>query len=315
MEANAESEPESCPGSGTIQNFVATLRDIRRVSLYTVRNYQQALRDFCLWAEKNGGFTGDFGKISRRLMRDFIIEKQHSHSRATLHNHLAALRSLYRHLQRNGVVDASPLTGLRSPKLPKRLPRFLTERQMADLLAAPEKLHRADRLDGWTRTRDEAMLEFLYGAGLRVSELCGLNYASIDFSSGLVRVLGKGRKERLVPIGAAALASARRLRAATPRSNRDEDAVFTTGRESIERLYPRAVQLRLKLYLAAAELPPDLTPHKLRHTCATHMLDHDADLRVIQEQLGHASLSTTQIYTHVSLARLKRTYALAHPRA
>lgn len=315
MEADAESETGSFPGSETVQQFVATLRDIRRVSPYTVRNYQQALRDFCVWANKNGGFTGDFNKIPRRLMRDFIIEKQLTHSRVTLHNHLAALRALYRHLLRNHGVNASPLTGLRSPKLPKHLPRFLTEHQMANLLAAPEKLHRAGRLDGWTRTRDEAILEFLYGAGLRVSELCGLNYASIDFSNGLLRVLGKGRKERLVPVGATAMEAIRRLRATTPRSNRDGDAVFTTGRESTEHLYPRLVQLRLKLYLEAAGLPPDLTPHKFRHTCATHMLNHDADLRVIQEQLGHASLSTTQIYTHVSLARLKRTHALAHPRA
>jgi integrase/recombinase XerC len=131
-------EIEEFPGRDQVRDFVEMLRDIRRVSPYTVRNYQQALRDFCLWAGKNGGFTGDFGKVSRRLMRDFIIEKQLTHSRVTLHNHLAALRTLYRHLQRNGVVDASPLTGLRSPKLPKRLPRFLTEHQMADLLAAPE---------------------------------------------------------------------------------------------------------------------------------------------------------------------------------
>jgi integrase/recombinase XerC len=295
--------------------FVETLRDIRRVSPYTVRNYQQALRDFCLWAKQTSGFSGDFGKISRRTARDFIIEKQHTHSRATLHNHLAALRAFYRNLLRNKAVSSSPFTGLRSPKLPKRLPRFLTEQQMSALLSAPQTLHRAESLDGWTRTRDEAILEFLYGAGLRVSELCNLNYANINFSNGLLRVLGKGRKERLVPVGSVALDAARRLREITPRSNQAESAVFTSHQESPERLTPRAVQLLLKKYLTTAGLPPDITPHNLRHTCATHLLNHDADLRVIQEQLGHASLSTTQIYTHVSLARLKRTHALAHPRA
>ncbi|MDR2863060.1 MAG: site-specific integrase, partial [Puniceicoccales bacterium] len=115
--------------------FVETLRDIRRVSPYTVRNYQQALRDFCLWAKQSSGFSGDFGKISRRTARDFIIEKQHTHSRATLHNHLAALRAFYRNLLRNKAVLSSPFTGLRSPKLPKRLPRFLTEQQMSVLLS------------------------------------------------------------------------------------------------------------------------------------------------------------------------------------
>jgi integrase/recombinase XerC len=303
------------PGKPLVSEFIATLRDVRLASPHTVRNYWQALRDFCLWAARAGGFTGDFRRLPRRLVRDFIIEKQLTHSRATLHNHLAALRSFYRHLLRAGTVDASPLTGLHSPKLPKKLPRFLSERQMSALLDAPRKLHEAGRLGAWERVRDEAILELLYGAGLRVSELCGLDHGNVDYAGGLVRVLGKGNKERVVPAGAAALAAARRLRETTPRSNRPADPLFTVRPESAERLYPRAVQLLLKRHLAAAGLPPDLTPHKLRHTCATHLLDHDADLRVIQEQLGHATLSTTQIYTHVSAARLKRAHTLAHPRA
>lgn len=301
------------PGADAVRDFIRTLCQERRLSAYTARNYRQALRDFCRWAEKSGGFTGDFNQLSRRLVRDFVIEKQQTHARATLHNHLAALRSFYRHLLRKKRVDASPLIGLRSPKLPRKLPRFLTEQQVADLLAAPEQLHRAGRIDAWERTRDQAVLECLYGAGLRVAELCGLDYAQVDFSSGVVRVLGKGNKERIVPVGSVALDAIRQLRALTPRSNRDGDPVFTTARH--RRLYPRAVQLLLKRYLAAADLPRDLTPHKLRHTCATHLLNHDADLRLIQEQLGHASLSTTQIYTHVSLARLKNAHAKAHPRA
>jgi integrase/recombinase XerC len=303
------------PGQATVADFIRMLRDERHLSAYTVRNYTQALRDFCLWAQTEGGFDGDFGRLPSRLVRDFIIEKQRTHARPTLHNHLAALRTLYRYLLRNGTVAASPLTGLRSPKLLRKLPRFLTERQMAALLNAPELLHRAERIGAWERTRDQAILECLYGAGLRVSELCGLDYANVDFSSGLVRVLGKGNKERVVPVGAVAIGAVAQLRALTPRANRADDPVFTTDDTGVRRLYPRAVQLLLKRHLDAAGLPPDLTPHKLRHTCATHLLNHDADLRTIQEQLGHASLSTTQIYTHVSLARLKRTHALAHPRA
>jgi integrase/recombinase XerC len=301
------------PGSAAISAFARELATARHLSPNTVRNYSQALRDFCLWAQHEANFTGDFSTITRRLARDFIIEKQHTHERSTVGNHLAALRAFYRWLLRKGEISASPLTGLRSPKLPKKLPRFLTEPQMAALLQSPAKLHEAGRLDAWTRLRDQAILEFLYGAGLRVSELCALNYADIETSSGLLRVLGKGRKIRVVPVGNVAIEALRQLRLLTQNTGRDTP-VFTTTAAGTERLYPRAVQLLLKRHLAAAGLPPDLTPHKLRHTCATHLLDHDADLRLIQEQLGHASLSTTQIYTHVSLARLKAAHQLAHPR-
>jgi integrase/recombinase XerC len=186
---------------------------------------------------------------------------------------------------------------------------------MAMLLAAPERMLCNGWCDEWTRIRDEAILECLYGAGLRISELCGLNYSHINFSNGLVRVLGKGNKERIVPAGMTAVEAVNRLRKATPNAAHGDQPVFTTKKGNIKRLYPRAVQLLLKHCLDAAGLPTDLTPHKLRHTCATHLLDHNADLRFIQEQLGHASLSTTQIYTHVSLARLKSAHAAAHPRA
>ncbi|MDR2429395.1 MAG: tyrosine recombinase XerC [Puniceicoccales bacterium] len=301
------------PGADLVAQFVCLLRDERRVSPCTIRNYQQALRDFCLWAKKNGGFAGDFKKLSRRLVRDFVIEKQRVLSRATLQNHLSALRAFYRFLLRRRVAEFSPLAGLRSPRLERRLPRFLTEPQMAKLLAMPGVLHDEKRIGEWERLRDEAVLECLYGAGLRVSELCGLDYAHVEFESGLVRVLGKGSRERVVPVGRVACEAIRRLRSVSPRPEGSPDAVFTTARK--QRLYPRAVQLLMKRYLERAGLPGDLTPHKLRHTCATHLLNHDAGLRIIQEQLGHASLSTTQIYTHVSLARLKRIHSAAHPRA
>jgi integrase/recombinase XerC len=302
------------PGAAEVAAFARSLAEVRRVSPHTVRNYAQALRDFCLWAQTAGGFSGDFGKLPRRLVRDFVIEKQRTHERSTLHNHLAALRSFYRWLLRDGKVSASPLAGLHSPKLPKKLPRFLTETQMTSLLRAPARLHAAGRIDAWTRLRDQAILECLYGAGLRVAELCALDYADIDFESGLVRVLGKGNKERVIPVGIVAVGAIRQLRPPSPGVSRS-GAVFATDPSGGKRLYPRAVQLLLKRHLAAAGLPSDLTPHKLRHTCATHLLNHDADLRLIQEQLGHASLSTTQIYTHVSLARLKMAHKLAHPRA
>lgn len=314
--ASCQQEPESFPGCEVVAEFVGTLKHGRHMSPYTVRNYGQALRDFCLWARKSSGFQGDFQKVSRRLIRDFIIEKQHTHARTTLHNHLAALRSFYRHLLKHGRVDASPLAGLRAPKLPKKLPRFLTEEETARLLETPLKLHNAGRIDTWTFARDQAILECLYGAGLRIAELCSLSYENIDFAEGLMRVIGKGSKERIVPAGSVARDALLRLRQLVPAaSGTGKKPVFTMTPGHPAQIVPRTVQKRLKCYLAAAGLPPDITPHKLRHTCATHLLNHDADLRIIQEQLGHASLTATQIYTHVSLARLKKTHADAHPRA
>ena len=160
--------------------------------------------------------------------------------------------------------------------------------------------------------RDTAVLETLYGGGLRISELCGLTLARIDFSAGTLRVLGKGNKERIVPVGNIAISALKEQINAIGCS--DPDArIFPAKRGGA--VSPQTIQLRLKKYLKLAGLPMDITPHKLRHSCATHMLDHEADLRLVQEQLGHANLSTTQIYTHVTLSRLKATYKKAHPRA
>lgn len=160
--------------------------------------------------------------------------------------------------------------------------------------------------------RDTAALETLYGGGLRISELCSLTLGRIDFSAGTLRVLGKGNKERVVPAGTFAMAALKEQVNAVGAKQAD-DRIFPAKNGSP--ISPQTIQLALKKYLKLAGLPMDITPHKLRHTCATHMLDHDADLRLVQEQLGHANLSTTQIYTHVTLARLKKAYEKAHPRA
>ncbi|MDR2512999.1 MAG: tyrosine-type recombinase/integrase [Puniceicoccales bacterium] len=309
-------EPEIFPGHENVTEFIQMLEHGRHVAPYTVRNYRQTLRDFCLWAHKNAGFQGDFQKVTQRLVRDFVIERQTTHARTTLHNHISALRTFYRYLLKRGIVDASPLTGLHAPKLPKKLPRFLTEKEIANLLEGPLKLYNAGRIDTWTYARDQAIFECLYGAGLRIAELCRLSYECVDFTEGLVRVLGKGSKERIVPVGTVARDALLRLQKFLPHADRNgEKPVFTKTLGYPAFLHPRSVQVLLKRYLALAGLPADITPHKLRHTCATHLLNHGADLRVIQEQLGHSSLTATQIYTHVSLARLKEMHAYAHPRA
>jgi integrase/recombinase XerC len=199
------------------------------------------------------------------------------------------------------------------PRLDRPLPKFLTERQMFELLAAPLRLLENGGVDAFTAWRDRLMMELLYGGGLRVSELVGLNYGQIDLETGVARVLGKGRKERLCPLGRVATAVLGKWRGGFARDTSPEAPVIVDARH--RRLPVRQVQLRLKRYLALAGLPRDITPHKLRHSYATHLLNAGADLRLVQELLGHVNLATTQIYTHVSVAHLKKIYEQAHPRA
>ena len=303
------------PGRAVVEDFLRSLAVEKRSSPYTVRNYGQALRDFCLWAKEDHGFAGDFAKITRKHLRDFVIERQNDESslpklrRRTLHNHVSALRALYRQLRTLGTVTANPTTGLVLPKLPKSLPKYFTEKQARDFLEGPRRLFEGDEITAAEAARDTAILETLYGGGLRVSELCGLKRGDIDFAAGTVRVMGKGKKERVIPVGETAMDAL----AAHLDGQPSDTFVFRSPRGLP--LYPVFVGNLMKRYLELAGLPADLSPHKLRHSCATHLLDHGADLRLVQEQLGHASLSTTQIYTHVSLARLKSVHAKAHPRA
>jgi len=246
-------------------------------------------------------------------MRDFVIEAQRRYGRRTLHNHVSGLRALMKFWLKRGRLKRNPLVGIPLPKLEKRLPKFLTEEQMKRLLLGPQRLLENQSIDAFTAWRDRLVMELLYGGGLRVSELVGINYGAIDFDSGVARVMGKGRKERLCPLGRVALAVATKFRDEFARQTNPTAPVVITARHT--RLPVRQVQLLLKRYLVLADLPHELTPHKLRHSYATHLLNAGADLRLVQELLGHVQLSTTQIYTHVSVARLQEIYAKAHPRA
>ena len=251
--------------------------------------------------------------LTPREIRDFVIEAQRRFGRRTLHNHVSGLRAFFNFWLRQGRLPRNPLIGVPLPKLERRLPQFLTEEQMIRLLNGPQRLLENETIDAFTACRDRLMMELLYGAGLRVSELTGLNYGAVDLDSGLARVLGKGRKERLCPLGRVATALLKKFRDEFARESAVGSPVMVNVRH--ERLPVRQVQLLLKRYLALAGLPMDLTPHKLRHSYATHLLNAGADLRLVQELLGHAQLATTQVYTHVSVARLKEIYAKAHPRA
>ncbi|MCB1121364.1 MAG: tyrosine recombinase XerC [Verrucomicrobiae bacterium] len=305
---------EQSPAAPTeLPAFLSHLEKERRASKYTLRNYRQAIRDFSLWMKDNTRWDGEWENLSQTMLKRFLIDHQETHSRRTLHNHFSALKSFSRYLQIRKHIKRNPFTGIVLPKLNKPLPKFLTEKQMSLLLSGPMKLLENESLEPWLAWRDRLVLELLYGAGLRVSELAGLNYGAIDFRRGVARIRGKGNKERLCPLGKIAMLVLQKFKQEFASSCGFEDPVVLGNRK--QRIQVRQVQLLVKKYLALADLPLDLTPHKIRHSFATHLLNHGADLRLVQDLLGHASLSTTQVYTHVTLDRLKDAHRKAHPRA
>lgn len=232
------------------------------------------------------------------------------YSKATVARKLATLRSFYKFCVKRSYKDKNPVAPIRTPKQEKRLPKFLEMEQVKSLLEAPND----STLLG---ARDRAMLEALYSTGIRVSELVGLNIEDIDFLGEAVVVRGKGRKERVAPIGPTALTAIRRYLELRQRDARaasfDPNALFVNKHG--QRLSTRSVRRKLDKYLTQVGLDPDISPHTLRHTFATHMLNAGADLRSVQELLGHQSISTTQVYTHLTTSRLKEVYEQAHPRA
>ena len=253
-------------------------------------------------------------KAARRFLRELSCDGA---TGTTVRRKLAAVRTFCRHLVREHVLKDNPFAFLHGPREAKTLPKIMSVEELRRFLARPLK----DLADGaiaeYPARRDAAIFEFLYSTGCRISEAVAVAWGDIDFSRGGVVVRGKGRKERLVILGVPCLAALRALRRtiAQRRSDLadDESPAFLSDR--LEPLSPRFVERRMKRYLAETGLPAELTPHKIRHSFATHLLDAGADLRSVQEMLGHASLSTTQVYTHVSIERLKDEFARAHPRA
>lgn len=296
-----------------LEKFCDHLAHERRVSEYTVRNYRAAVENFVHYLNDAGKWKKDFAAVTSIQVRSFLIEEGRNKARRTLHNQVSGLRAFYLYLRKQSIVENNPFTGLTLPKLDKPLPKFLTETQMRTLLNAPILLWKDGQISEFEAFRDSLILELLYGGGLRVSELCGLNHGQVDLGQGVAKILGKGRKERLCPLGPVAVQC---LRTFVQRFDLEAalNAPLVCTRKG-KRMEPRQIQKLLKTHLAAAGLPLDMTPHKLRHSFATHMLDGGADLRAVQELLGHANLSTTQIYTHVSIARLKEAHKQAHPRA
>jgi integrase/recombinase XerC len=282
------------------------LRTATTASPHTLRNYLIDLRQFLGFLRRAGGHAS---ALDRSLVRRYIAFLHGRHQPASVARKLSVLRGFFRFLVQQGGLSTDPALGIRAPKRGRKLPVHLTVDDTFRLLAAPTD----DTLRG---LRDRAILEVLYGCGLRVSELVGLSWESIDFELEVVRVLGKGRKERLVPIGRpalAALAAWRERVAAAGAPHGSQHPIFLNAR--FGRLTARSVGRLVERYTRVSGTRVKASPHVLRHSFATHLLSSGADLRAIQELLGHAQLSTTQTYTHVDLGRLVEVYDRAHPRA
>lgn len=296
-----------------VEPFKRHLEGERRLSAYTVRNYVAALETFFEFLDAESNWGGHLDKLTLREARDFVIEQQRRVSRRTVHNYVSGLRTFFKFWIRKGKLEKNPLVGLTLPKLPKKLPAFMTEKQVKLLLEGPMRLLENEAITPFQAWRDRLVLELLYGAGFRVSELCNLTYGQVSFDEGVARIVGKGNKSRICPLGRVAIAVMDKWRREFAVGTAYSDPVILSN--SRKQWNPRGVQLLLKKYLALADLPMDLTPHKIRHSYATHLLDNGADLRLVQELLGHAKLSTTQIYTHVNIGRLREAFDQAHPRA
>ena len=292
--------------------FVSHLRLERRMSDYTVRNYSQAINYFFDFL-KESGESIVLSEVTKQLARSYVIEAQNKYSRRTLRNHVSGLRTFFKFLQAREIVRTNPFTNITLPKLDQPLPKVMSQAQVFKLLDQPTYDGKDNNACDFYAIRDLLVLELLYAGGLRVSELVGINYGNVDMSNASIKVLGKGNKERIAPVGHRALNTLKRFKDLHAKKSKFDSPVLINP--SGTRLSVRSVQLLVKKYLNYAELPSDLTPHKLRHCFATHLLDNGADLRAVQELLGHSSLSTTQIYTHVSASRMKSVHSLAHPRA
>lgn len=316
-----------------IRGFLSYLTDERHFSPCTARCYGVDLRQFVEFVIDRHGIKADTAAETRavtappsgsstvtslirtcdvELLRAYLaVLAEKGYSAASMARKIATLRSFHKWMEKRGHASANPMTMIRTPKQPKRLPKAVSVETVERLLAAPDD---SDLLGA----RDRAIFETLYSTGIRVSEVVGINRGDIDVVGETVLIRGKGRKERMIPLGAHALKSLRHYLAmldASGLSGAADGAKALFVNKHGTRLSSRSVRRKLTKYLGVTGLDPEISPHTLRHSFATHLLDNGADLRSVQELLGHQSLSTTQVYTHLSTSRLRESYDRAHPRA
>jgi site-specific recombinase XerD len=287
------------------EEFLRYLGVERNASPRTLKAYRQALAAF------RAETKTPWKKCTANDFRDYLFAlMKRGQARSYVRLQFSAFRTFYQFLAARKGLRSNSVREVQLPKLEKKLPLVLTRQQVEELLAAPARVAKNRAAPVWMPLRDVAIMELFYSSGLRLSELAALDVADVDLYTESVRVFGKGRKERVCPVGLPALEAISRYRAA---ANVHSGPLFIS--KSRRRMSTRSIWLVLKRYLRHTSIPISISPHKLRHSFATHMLDRGADLRSVQALLGHASLSTTQIYTHVTVERLKKAYADAHPRA
>ncbi len=293
------------------ERFLQYLRAERNASSLTVKSYREDLTALTEYLTESCGHCPRPGELRTLDLRGYVAAlTEAGYAQSTVARRLASMRSFLRFAQREGLIDHNPAKPLRNPRKSRKLPHFLSTDELGRLLGAPPR-------DTPAGLRDRAILETMYSAGLRVSETVGANFCDIDFDGGLVRVRGKGRRERLAPLGSFALkavAAYFAVRKLSPRETQGAEAPVFLNRFG-RRITTRSVGRMLEKYLKQTGLDLRTSPHTLRHSFATHLLDAGADIRSVQELLGHKSLVTTQIYTHVSTAGLLEAYEKAHPRA
>ncbi|MBE6355635.1 MAG: tyrosine recombinase XerC [Lentisphaerae bacterium] len=309
-----------------LTGFIRHLQIEKNSSPHTIAAYTSGIVEFAVKVRNSDSEFDDWQSVDRDQARTFVMELYESgNAKRSIQRKLSAMRAFYRYLMLIGASADNPFDNLPMIKADKPLPKVMTINQIESLIAAVDSFWQEHLACGtvkseggalFSSSRDKAIIEAIYSGGLRISEVLNLNYSEADISSGIIKVRGKGKKERLAVLGTPAKQALReylRYRNAAGGSRDGNAPLFLN--QSGSRLTPRSFQRNLKDYLAAAGLPPDFTPHKLRHSFATHLLDAGADLRSVQEMLGHENLATTQIYTHVSAERLKKVYSDAHPLA
>jgi integrase/recombinase XerC len=294
-----------------IGQFLQYLRVERGASPHTLKGYREDLHALAEYLADGEGQSPTPGSITTNELRGFVSALHDAgYAKSSISRRMASVRSFMKFGQREGWAKSNPAKALRNPRKSRKLPHFLTTDEVGKLLDAPKATTPA-------ALRDRAILETLYSAGLRVSELVGLADGDLDFAAGIARIRGKGKRERLAPIGSYATRALKRwmeVRKLSPREKTGREAPVFTNKFGT-RLTTRSVARMLEKYLKETGLDQRTSPHTLRHSFATHLLDRGADIRSVQELLGHKSLVTTQIYTHVSTANLKAAYEKAHPRA
>ncbi len=282
-----------------LDKFLSYLEVEKNYSSHTLLNYKIDLEEFCIFVGKM-----PISKVDYLTLRKFLAHLRAKQLKSrSLARKLSAIRSFFKFLQREGHVENNPAALITTPKLEKTLPKFLDEDEVVQFLEAPS-------LEGVSGKRDRAILETLYSTGMRVSELVGLNIGNVDFIGNVIKVMGKGKKERLVPVGDKALEAIQNYL----NSRKVKSDVLILNKNGT-RLSDRSIRNITNKYITEASLRQNISPHVLRHSFATHLLNRGADLRSVQELLGHVNLSTTQIYTHLTTEKLKSVYNMAHPRA